>query len=279
MRAVFAITLALLFACPNFAQNAAQKIYETEKAFEKMAAEKGTSAAFLDYLTKDAVMFLPDEVNAHEAWRKRVGSPALLTWNPILIDVSTNGVLAYSIGNSIFRAKGKDDPVGYAGHYLSIWMRQPTGEYRAVFDTGISHETSATSPTEWKRPVTATNTRQVFGADTILYFDNAEKVGLHDLYKPFLSQDVYLMRDGKMPFVGRRAGLDHLKSVGGSVSFVKRRAFVEAGDLAYVHGGYFLYDKSKRETERGNFAQVWKLIADRWQIVADVFVPLPAEKK
>jgi len=74
---------------------------------------------------------------------------AALTWNPVLVFASSNDVLGYSIGNSIYRPKGKDDPTVSAGHYLSVWMRQANGEYRAVLDTGISHEAPASAPTGW----------------------------------------------------------------------------------------------------------------------------------
>ena len=87
------------------AQNAKQKIYDTERAFEKMVAEKGINAGFIEFMSPDGIIFAPDVVNGREAWRKRPASAAALTWNPIWIDVSSNGALGYSIGNSMYRAK------------------------------------------------------------------------------------------------------------------------------------------------------------------------------
>src|SRR5688572_18363749 len=137
MKAPLTLLIVLGLAFSNGAQDSAQKIYETERAFEKMAAEQNIRAGFLEFLTADAVMFFPEAANARETWRARSVTPAALTWNPILIDVSSNGALGYSIGNSIFRQNGKNDPSGVYGHYLSIWTRQPNGVYRAVLDTGI----------------------------------------------------------------------------------------------------------------------------------------------
>ena len=114
------------------AQTAKQKIYETERAFEKMVAEKGMRDGFIEFLSPVGIMFMPDVVNGRDAWKARPATPAALTWNPIWIDVSSNGVLAYSIGNSMYRAKGKDDVDIFYGHYISIWTRQRNGEYRAA---------------------------------------------------------------------------------------------------------------------------------------------------
>src|SRR5688572_15123467 len=85
--------ILLMIATPLAAQGPAQKIYETERAFEKMVAERGIRDAFIEFLAPDGVMFFPEAANGREKWRSRAASPAALTWNPILIDVSSNGVL------------------------------------------------------------------------------------------------------------------------------------------------------------------------------------------
>src|SRR5688572_1348979 len=149
MKALSTLITTLLFVFAAGGQDVAQKIYVTERAFEKLAAEQGIRAGFLEYLAADAVMFFPEAANARETWSKRPASPAALTWNPISINVSSNDALGYSIGNSVYRPKGKDDPAGFAGHYISVWRRQPNGDYRAVLDTGINHAAPAKAVAEW----------------------------------------------------------------------------------------------------------------------------------
>src|SRR5215510_5168159 len=107
MKYLVALTLSLLVAISAQAQDAAQRIYDTERAFEKMVAEKGLNAGFIEFMSPLGVMFVPRPENAREVWAKRPASIAALTWNPIKIEVSSNGALAYSIGNSIYRPKGK----------------------------------------------------------------------------------------------------------------------------------------------------------------------------
>jgi len=277
------VLLSLLFFVSHIsAQDNAQKIYDTERAFEKMVAEKGIKPGFVEFLSPLGVIFRPGPINGRESWSSRPDSPAALTWNPIKIEVSSNGALGYSIGNSIYRAKGKSDPDQFYGHYITVWTRQPGGEYRAALDTGISHEKPVKPEPEWKSggPITAeANEKRLFAGDSsISFFRLAENRGLKEAYKRNAADDIYLLREGHLPFVGRDAAIDFLDSQKSFIKFVKRRSFIEAGDLAYVYSTYTLNDKNGVATEKGNFIQVWKLRSGRWQIAADLFLPLPAEK-
>jgi ketosteroid isomerase-like protein len=263
-------------------QSSEQRIYDTERAFERLVAGKGIRAGFLEYLSPDAVMFFPEAANARETWSKRPVSPAALTWNPVLIFASSNDVLAYSIGNSVYRPKGKDDPTGFAGHYLSVWVRQANGEYRAVFDTGINHDPPAAVTTEWSVPAGSgveKNERRLSAADSATpFFAKAESEGTVKAYQSYLAEDAILMRDGSMPFKGRNAAIEYLKKGKTVIKFAKRKSFVEAADLAYHYSSYSETDKAGKEIGRGGYAQVWRLRSGKWQIVADIFVPLPAAK-
>ncbi|MEO7674459.1 MAG: hypothetical protein ABIU09_10340 [Pyrinomonadaceae bacterium] len=276
----FALFLILISCiCSSLAQSNSQTVYETERAFEKMVAEKGMNAGFIEFLSPAGIMFMPDLVNGREAWRARPSSSAALTWNPIWIDVSANGVLAYSIGNSMYRPKGKDDANIFYGHYISIWMRQGSGEYRAVLDTGINHEKPAAIPTEWKSPATSpgqkTEKNGSAGDYSVLFFSSVEKQGTANAYDSHLAEDAIVMRDGKQPFFGRKQASAYFKKDKSRIVFAKRKSFIEAADLAYLNSTYKLLDKSGVETEAGNFVQVWKFINGKWKITADVCVPLP----
>jgi ketosteroid isomerase-like protein len=272
------VAFALLFALSASAQDVRRQIYDTERAFEKMAEEKGINAAFVEYLSPVGVMFLPDVVNGRETWRQRAASPAALTWNPTWIDVSSNGVMAYSIGNSQYRPKGKDDTTVYYGHYISVWLKQPNGEFRAALDTGINHEKPGSEPTDWKSPADSgkeMNPDKISAADSAVgFYQLVDESGAVKAYRSFLAEDAIVMRDGKLPVFGKKAALS-LFDGEHRIAFAKRKSFTEAVDIAYVHSPYTITDKKGAEVERGNFVQVWKLRGKKWLIVADVFVPLP----
>ena len=269
--------LLLLLAVPVVsAQTFHKKIFDTEKAFEKTVAEKGIRGGFVEFLSPVGVMFMPDAVNGREVWTKRSASPASLTWNPIWIDVSSNGAIAYSVGNSQFRANGKDDPNVVYGHYLSIWMIQPDGAYRAELDTGINHEKPASEPVEWKSPLDSgkeLNSDRISAADSsVSFYEKVAKVGPKDAYKSFLADDAIVMRQGKLPAFDKKTAILLLKD-SPRIAFSKRISFTEAADLGYVHGPYALTDEKGAELERGNFVQVWRLRNKKWLIVADVLIP------
>lgn len=273
--------IALLFSTQVLsAQELSRAIFQTEKRFEKMVAEKGIRDGFMEFLSPVAVMFMPDAVNGREAWKARAASPASLTWNPIWIDVSTNGAIAYSIGNSQFRPKGKDDPEVVYGHYISVWMRQSEGVYKAELDTGINHDKPTTEPTEWKSPVDTgkeSNADRLSAADfSVGFYQAAAEDGSGKAYKSFLADDAIVMRQGKQPAFDKKSALLLLKDAP-QIAFSKRKLFTEAADLGYVHGPYIMTDKKGVEIEKGNFVQVWKLRNKKWVIVADVLVPLPAK--
>ena len=278
MKLIIAATLITLSAMIAAAQSSdAQKVYDTEKAFERMVADKGIKAGFIEFMAPSGIIFRPGPVNARESFASRPDSPAALLWNPVWIEVSSNGLMAYSIGYSIFKPKGKDDTDEIHGHYISVWSRQPSGEYRALLDTGINHEKPTSIPTEWKSPDAAdSNERKISAADSSTgFWETVEKVGSVKAYKAYLADDAILMRSGKQPFFGKKAATSFLENQQPRIIFPKRKAFVESADLAYVYNTYSLVDKANGEIERGNFVQVWKFRKGKWLIAADVWVAAP----
>jgi ketosteroid isomerase-like protein len=281
MKLLYTIALTAIFAGSLLGQSAEQKIYDTERAFQAAAAEKGINAAFIQYLTKHAVMFMPGPVNAHEAYAKRTDSTGSLTWNPEVIRVSGNGVLGYSIGNSEYRAKGPNDADVAYGHYLSIWLRQPDGEYRAVLDAGVHHPKPTTVESVWTGTAAAKpSTGPASAGDaSVAFYTAAERNGSTKAYGSFLADDAIVLRKGEQPFRGRKAAVSFLEKQKKQINFARRKSFIEAGDLAYVYADYTMTGRDSGQTEKGSFVQVWRLIDGKWKIAADVLLPLPAEQK
>ncbi len=283
MKKILLLALIILVSTNIFAQGDLQKIYDTEKAFEKAVAEKGLNRAFIEFSTKDGTCFMPGyPVNCIEYFTAQTPSPAALLWNPTFIDVSSNGALGYSTGNSVYKPKGKDDTAAYYGEYATVWQRQPDGSYKAVVDLGISHEQPNTD-TKWTSPADSgkeLNEKRYSAADvSTRFFEMSTKQGLSKAYKTFFADDVRILRAGKMPIVGKQNALAEIKNNKGTTNFAKRSVFVGAADMAYISNSYFITDKSGKTIEKGNFLQVWKLRGSNWQIVFDIFVPAPPEQK
>ena len=283
MRKLAVLFLMILSCAQAFAQRDLQKLYDTEKAFERAAAEKGVNQAFVEFSAPDGVCFNPNQVNCREYWRTRPASPAGLFWNPNFVDVSSNGALGYTTGNSIYRPKGKDDPDAYYGQYVTMWQRQPNGTYLAALDLGISHEKPAAIETEWKSPVDSgkeANEKKISAADVSrAFFEMSAEQNLSKAYKAFLADDVRLLREGKPPILGKQNALAEYKNNTTRIFFAKRSVFVGAADMAYISNSYTVTDKTNKQIlEKGNFLQIWKLRAGKWQIVLDAFLPIPEKQ-
>lgn len=256
-----------------------KKLVETENEFARAVETKGISAAFVEYLTDDGVMFSPQAINGKELWRSRAASPALLSWRPTFVDVSSNGALGYTVGEGQYRPQGKSDATVYYSTYASVWRREPDGNYKAVMDVGITHAPPPTEDKNWTSPKPTApfvGENKPFAANFIYkFFETATLQSLEKSYKIFASEDVRFLREGKFPILGKKAALDAAKSKS-KIRFGKQMTQQSAGDLAYVVTTYEM-KAGEKVTEKGNVIQVWKLTGNQWQIVADVFAPVPVE--
>lgn len=268
----------------TFAQgnNGLQKLVETEKAFAKMAVEKNTKTAFLEFLANDGITFEPNPVNGKEAWSVKKESVSQLAWAPEFADISTNGVIGYTTGPWEFRPNGKNDAPTAFGHYVTIWQKQLDGKFKFILDIGISHE-KVNLTDNWVSPTDSgkePNEKRLSAADaSTSFFEMAERMDLAKAYQNHVAEDVRLYREGKLPFVGKKLAIEALKKDKSKIKFARRSMFFSAGDLAYISNGYTLSDKNGKEIEKGNFLQIWKLRKERWQIVLDLFSPIPVVKK
>jgi len=118
-----------------------QALLRTDREFSEASQAQGAAKAFADYMTEDAVM-LPNGAHIVEG-SERIkefldgDADSELTWEPLRAEVSASGDLGYTYGTYEYRAADADGKlaVGY-GKYVSIWKRQPDGEWKWVLDTG-----------------------------------------------------------------------------------------------------------------------------------------------
>ncbi|WP_232332907.1 hypothetical protein [Novosphingobium aquimarinum] len=104
-------------------------IVAAELAFNRLAREKGQWTAFRETADKDAVMFVPQPVDAREWLKGRENPPAPVSWQPYETWVSCDGTLGASKG-------AWQRPDGSVGYFTTVWRRQRSGEYRWVLDQG-----------------------------------------------------------------------------------------------------------------------------------------------
>ncbi len=135
------VLLALEFAVSRVpaqenADAAAREIVEDEGKFYQMGQEQGTRAAFLAFLSDDAIVFQPGPINGKEAWTKRPEKGISLKWRPLVAGMSRSADLGYTTGPAEWKREKEDEkPFGY-GQFVSIWRKQKDGGWKVALDVG-----------------------------------------------------------------------------------------------------------------------------------------------
>lgn len=105
------------------------QIVAAEIAFAQRAREKGQWSAFREYAADDAIMFVPQVVNAQQWLKGRTDPPESVRWQPHEIWSSCDGSLSVSYG-------AWQRPDNTTGWFTTAWVRQDDGSYRWVMDQG-----------------------------------------------------------------------------------------------------------------------------------------------
>ena len=277
MSGLSVLFVIIFFASSVLGQTHFRELVNTELAFAKLASEKGTKEAFLEYAAPDGVLFLPEKVNARDYWQKRSDPQSLLSWAPNFADVSNNGIMGYTTGNWEIRPKGRDDEPAAFGQFVTIWLRQSDGKFRFPVDIGIAHprpERFSTDIAGSDENKIQTNIRDV-DSPSNPFFEMAAKQGSLSAYREYVADDVRMLREGKLPILGKKEVLKSLKAEKSDITFAKRSVFFATSDLGYIVNEYT--EAKNGKTEKGNFLQIWKFHNGKWKIVLDIFKPVPAK--
>ena len=119
--------LALLAAATGAPDTSA---IDAERAFMADAQRIGQWVAFRKWAAPDAVMFVPQPVNARDWLKRRMNPRSSVFWWPGKSFVSCDGTVAVNSGPWV---KGGGKSVGY---FLTVWKRQPGGDWKWVYDGG-----------------------------------------------------------------------------------------------------------------------------------------------
>jgi hypothetical protein len=95
-------------------------VIAAEIAFNRLAQEKGQWSAFRETAAKDAIMFVPDAVDA-QAWLKGRADPARsVKWQPHKVFMSCDGKTGVTTG-------GYQQPDGSGGSFITVWQWMEKG--------------------------------------------------------------------------------------------------------------------------------------------------------
>lgn len=273
-----------------------QSVVRAEREFARAAAEHGTRAAFLANLADDGIVFSPGPVNGKKSWSERPASPGLLSWEPVYADVARAGDLGYTTGPWEFRPQEvSDKPVAH-GQYMTIWKKQPDGNWKFVLDVGTQNPAPVTERPALEFPLDfrKTTAQDKLNVDVAAERKSLLKVerefsqavaarGTAQAFKAYAADDLRLMRNGNFPALGRAAAVAALSApshYSGALTWQTDFADVSrSGELGYTYGAYELKSEAgAKAVERGSYVRIWKKREGKWRVVLDLLNPLPPAK-
>jgi ketosteroid isomerase-like protein len=138
--------MSLLLACTSKeAQEkkmaeARDQIFQTEKAFEQLAAEKGLAEAFSFYAADSGIVsrrdtLLQGKETIRKFYEERNKAGVSLKWTPDFIDVSASCDLGYTYGKYTYSVTDSTGKVNESrGFFHTVWKKQKDGSWRFVWD-------------------------------------------------------------------------------------------------------------------------------------------------
>lgn len=294
MRATLACLASLALTMAAIASEerltpAQRALVEAERAFVRLAAERGFRDSFYEYFAEDGIGFNPHpfRMKVYLASQPSAPSPWGVVWAPVYGDIANSGDLGWNTGPVVY--PGRDGQPDRHGLFFSVWKRQADGNWKVVLDIGTDTPSAVVpldAPFETSyRPaagavhdvdVAAEVERLLAVEREFLATASAESLGR--AYGSRLSDEARVHRPATMPVVGRAALDTWTNAQAIRLSGAPLAADVAAsGDLGYAYG---YYENEGATSGAGYFARVWKRNAQGdWRIVFDTITPLPAGEK
>jgi ketosteroid isomerase-like protein len=135
------ICISLLLSCGQKTNTnvARDEVFQAEKAFAKMAGEKGLAEAFYHFADENAVIkrgtdsLISGKENIRNFYEKN-RQDGKLSWTPDFIGISECGTLAYTYGQYIFsRPDSSGKMIENRGIFHTVWKKK-NNEWKYVWD-------------------------------------------------------------------------------------------------------------------------------------------------
>lgn len=287
-------------SAPRVEKSALQGMVDTELAFAGMSQEQGTRQSFMAFIADDGILFRPRAVKGKKWMTEHPVPPSdkrpLLTWYPIVADISIVEDMGYTTGPWEYKADIHDAaPVAW-GNFLTVWKRQPDRSWKFVIDLGISNPKPEQAAAPWQEPkrygpMKGGRTRDSVKLDTsaLLASDREFSAasatrGTQKAFEDYAATDVRMFRNDKLPILGKANAVVAL--LASPTAWTWEPAFADvsrSGDLGYSYGTYKLTKNDAMlktaQVETGNYFRIWKRQRNAWKVVADLLDPVPEDKK
>jgi ketosteroid isomerase-like protein len=196
--------------------------------------------------------------------------------------------LGYTFGPWEYRKHRDQDTADAYGHFVSVWQLQPDGQWKVVFDSGISHGPPSGPAVRLElgsarcsgKPVCLGPQEQREAANLLLAIDRglsdtASAAAARDRLLSAMSDKVIAFFESHYPMSGKTAVEKMLRSDTATYRWQPERAIVSAsGDLGYVYG---IANSCIQEKPAGefNYLRIWGRRPDgTWSIVVQKTEPI-----
>jgi len=265
------------------------ELVKAERAFAKLAVERGIRDSFIAYFADDGIGFGPHPYKVKESFSSRPApatrSPIVLNWSPVYGDLADAGDLGWNTGPTVFEDTSPAKTPTRHGMFFSVWKKQRDGSWKVVLDLGgdtpapvapLNAPFQTSYRASSKRPAASVNVEQEIAGllkveRELLAAAKAGSVG--QAYKSRLSDDARVHRPDVMPVAGKDGLHAWLAQQTMALSGEPIKADVaRSGDLGYAYGSYEL---GGAKPEKGYYARVWKRdVQGQWRIVMDAIIPI-----
>ncbi|HEU4405868.1 MAG TPA: nuclear transport factor 2 family protein [Polyangiaceae bacterium] len=265
-------------SCSRSQPPSTEAVVTAERAFAADGVALGLKASFLKHAATDAIIIRTEPVNARDSLSKMPDpkpgekSPQLAWW-PLWAGVSSSGDLGFTTGPFTLDDKR-------AGHYFTVWKKQPDNSWKWVFDAGVSADPAAEaapgSPAG-QLPIATVNsgTPDAASAEVRAAEDELAKRAAADLpgaYLAALADDGRVHTEGVPPGKGRDAFAAALAPRPPKAEFAYiGGGAAKAGDLVWTYGSARWGEGA--EAKKGHYARVWQKRPEGWRIVFDQILP------
>jgi ketosteroid isomerase-like protein len=141
---LFASILLIMVApgCNQKKQNSSPDIlYETERYYSALSAEKGMNASFLEMFDSAGVILRANHqpIEGYDSIKailmRESDTTFTLTWEPRFAKLAASGEMGYTYGTYQVKDKATDSIIG-VGKYATVWIKHKDGKWKAILDTG-----------------------------------------------------------------------------------------------------------------------------------------------
>lgn len=108
---------------------AAATVIDADRAFARLAQDKGQWTAFRATAAPSATLFTPQPTPLADALKDAPDPAKAVEWWPTAGWQSCDGTLGVTTGGAVW-------PDGHFSRYTTIWQREPGGSWKWVYDNG-----------------------------------------------------------------------------------------------------------------------------------------------